>query len=380
MEPVRLWAAVEFTAQSGSTDALLGHAAQAGLHLTRIVPLPGGFRARCAAWHYRPLAALARQGHVRLRVEKRLGLFFRLRPLLRRTGLWAGLALFIPLLLWSQQFVWAVDTSTLTRGQAARAFAVLRQADLAPGAAATEAKRNAGEYALLESGEFSWASLNFAKGRLEVRAAAAVPKPAIAAGTLHGLRARCAGVVIKTNLTSGTMLVVPGQAVEAGQGLIGTARQERDGTLIFAPAAGTVIAQFEWSDTRTVPLEETVQQYTGACTRAYRVTAFGHTFSLPAAPAPEHAAVILRHFQPEVPLLGLALPCSVEETCRYVQQPETLRRTEAQAAALARLQSLQALYAAWPDAEHIARKEDCTVNGNVLDYTVTYTVAADICG
>ena len=50
------------------------------------------------------------------------------------------------------------------------------------------------------------------------------------------------------------------------------------------------------------------------------------------------------------------------------------------AAALARLQSLQALYAAWPDAEHIARKEDCTVNGNVLDYTVTYTVAADICG
>ena len=54
--------------------------------------------------------------------------------------------------------------------------------------------------------------------------------------------------------------------------------------------------------------------------------------------------------------------------------------TDEQAAALARLQSLQALYAAWPDAEHIARKEDCTVNGNVLDYTVTYTVAADICG
>ena len=54
MEPVRLWAAVEFTAQSGSTDALLGHAAQAGLHLTRIVPLPGGFRARCAGWDVLP--------------------------------------------------------------------------------------------------------------------------------------------------------------------------------------------------------------------------------------------------------------------------------------------------------------------------------------
>ena len=380
MEAASLWAGVRFTARNGNPEALLTDAAGQGLHLYGIFFLPGGFYGHCAAWQYRRLAALARHRRVRLRVEKRKGLYFLLRPLLRRKGLWTGLVAWGLVLVWLQGLIWAVDYGSLTTGQRARAGAVLRSCGLQPGTAVTAEQLRTGEYALLESGEFSWASLNFAKGRLEVRAAAAVPKPAIAAGTLHGLRARCAGVVTKTNLTSGTMLVVPGQAVEAGQGLIGTARQERDGTLIFAPAAGTVVAQFEWSDTRTVPLEETVQQYTGACTRAYRVTAFGHTFPLPAAPAPEHAAVILRHFQPEVPLLGLALPCSVEETCRYVQQPETLHRTEAQAAALARLQSLQALYAAWPDAEHIARKEGCTVNGNVLDYTVTYTVAADICG
>ena len=377
MEPLRLWAAVEFTAQNGSTDALLGRAAQAGLHLTRITPLPGGFRARCAAWHYRPLAGLARQGHVRLRVEKRLGLFFRLRPLLRRAGLWTGLALFVPVLLWSQQFIWAVDTSTLTRGQAARALAVLRQAELTPGAAATEARRTAGEYALLESGEFSWASLNFAKGRLEVRAAAATPKPAIASGSLHGLRARCAGVVTKTNLTSGTMLVVPGQAVEAGQGLIGTARQERDGTLIFAPAAGTVRAQLEWSDAQSVPLEETVLQPTGRCTVRYRLSAAGQNWTLPSVQPPEQALERTRHLQPE--LLGLPLPCSVEETTFYEQQPQLLRRTEAQALALARLHSLQALYTAFPDAVLVARKEDTSCTDTTLEYTAVYTLEADIC-
>ena len=380
MEPVSLWAAVEFTACNGSTEALLTAAARAGLHLYGMAALPGGFCGHCAAWQYPRLAALARRYRVRLRVRKKQGLYFRVRPLLRRAGLWAGLAVFLPLLLWAQQFIWFADTSALTAGQAARACTILREAGLQPGAAVTEAKLTAGEYALLHSGEFSWASLNFAKGRLVVEAVAAKPKPDIAAGTLHGIRAKHSGTVLRTNLVSGTMLVVPGQQVEAGQGLIGTARAERDGTLIFAPAAGTVVAQFEWSDTRTVPLEETVQQYTGACTRAYRVTAFGRTFPLPTAPAPENAILITRHYQPEVPLLGLALPCSVEETCRYEQQPETLRRTEAQAAALARLQSLQALYAAWPDAERIARKEDCTVNGTVLDYTVTYTVAADICG
>lgn len=275
MEPVRLWAAVEFTAQSGSTDALLGHAAQAGLHLTRIVPLPGGFRARCAAWHYRPLAALARQGHVRLRVEKRLGLFFGCvrccaahRAVGRAGAVYSAAAVepAVRLGRGHQHPHPRTGRPGLCRTAAGRPC---------PGAAATEAKRTAGEYALLESGEFSWASLNFAKGRLEVRAAAAVPKPAIASGTLHGLRARCAGVVTKTNLISGTMLVVPGQAVEAGQGLIGTARQERDGALIFAPAAGTVRAQLEWSDAQSVPLEETVLQPTGRYTVRYRLSAAG---------------------------------------------------------------------------------------------------------
>ena len=376
MEPVRFWAAVRFTAQNGGTDALLTAAAQAGLHPYNVCPLPGGFRAHCAAWQYRRFAALARKNRVRLRLQKKQGLYFVLRPLLQRAGLWAGFALFVPLLLWAQGFVWAADYSALTPGQAARAAAVLRENGLQPGSAVTEEKLTAGEYALLRSGEFSWASLNFARGRLEVEAAAAAPKPDIAAGTLHGIRAKCGGVVVSTNLVSGTMLAVPGQTVEAGQGLIGTARSERDGTLIFVPAAGTVQAQFEWSGSRQVALTETILQKTGRSVCAYQLSGFGQTISLPAAKAPEQAEVRTRHVQPE--LFGLPLPCSVQEVCRYEQQETALLRTEEQAAALARMQCLQALYVAWPDAELLARKEDCAVNGDVLDYTAVYTIVADI--
>lgn len=377
MEPVSLWAAVEFTACNGSTEALLTAAARAGLHPYGVTALPGGFGGRCAAWQYPRLAALARKHRVRLRIRRKLGLYFRLRPLLRRAGLWAGLTVFVPLLLFAQQFVWYADTSSLTTGQAARACAVLREAGLQPGAAVTEAKLTAGEYALLHSGEFSWASLNFAKGKLVVEAAAAKPKPDIAAGTLHGIRAKCGGTVVRTNLVSGTMLVVPGQQVEAGQGLIGTARAERDGTLIFAPAAGTVTAQFEWSDTRQVLLKEDVLQRTGATFSGYELLLFGHHFALPDTPAAENAASQIRHFAAD--LFGLPLPCSVQETCWYAQQPAVLCRTEEQAAALARLQSLQALKETFPDAETVARKEDCTTSGDALDYTVTYTIVADIC-
>ena len=111
----------------------------------------------------------------------------------------------------------------MTTGQQARAGVLLRQSGLAPGAVVSEEKLAAGEYALVQSGEFAWASLNFADGRLEVEAAAAKPVPSIAAGTLHGVRAKTAGTVVSTNLVSGTMLVTPGQAVETGQGQIGRA-------------------------------------------------------------------------------------------------------------------------------------------------------------
>lgn len=377
MEAASLWAGVRFTARNGSPEMLLTDAAAQGIHLYGISARPGGFCAHCAAWQYRRLAALARHRRVRLRVEKRKGLYFLLRPLLRRKGLWVGLVAWGLVLVWLQGFIWAVDDSSLTTGQRARAGAVLRSCGLQPGTVVTEELLRTGEYALLESGEFSWASLNFEKGRLAVEAAPAHARPEIAAGTLHGLRAKCNGTVLRTNLASGTMLVVPGQTVEAGQGLIGTAHSERDGTLIFAPAAGTVVAQLEWETNQSIPLTETLPQLTGANKANYRLFFAGHSAALSPSAPEGNGLCRTRHLQLEV--FGLPLPCAVEETTFYAQQQKTLYRTEAQALTLARLQGLRALHDAFPDAEILARREECTVQENTLHYNAVYTVAADIC-
>lgn len=307
MDPLQLWAGVRFAAQNGNTGGLLTAAAQNGLHLSAITAQPGGFCARCAAWRYPELSRLARRYRVRLRIQKRDGLFFQLRPLLRRRGLWAGLFLFLPLLLWLQGAVWATDFTTLTPGQRARAEVILRQQALSAGEFVSEEKLTAGEYALLQSGEFSWASLNFSKGRLIVEAAAAKPVPDIASGTLHGITARVAGTVLETNLTSGTMLVTPGQAVEAGQGLIGTARMERDGTLIFQPAAGRVLAQFEWEFSETLPTTVAADQLTGSKSHQYQLHFAGKSLAFPPwSSHQEDARAITRHLHPA--FWGLALP------------------------------------------------------------------------
>ena len=209
MEPVSLWAAVEFTARSGSTEALLTAAARAGLHPYGVTALPGRLLAATVPpGSIRALLRWPAEHRVRLRVRRKQGLYFRVRPLLRRAGLWAGLAVFLPLLLCDAAV--RLVCGRLHPHRRTGCAGVLPSCErraCSPAAAVTEAKLAAGEYALLHSGEFSWASLNFAKGRLEVEAAAAKPKPDIAAGTLHGIRARCSGTVVRTNLVSGTMLV-----------------------------------------------------------------------------------------------------------------------------------------------------------------------------
>ena len=293
-------------------------------------------------------------------------------------GFGVGIGLLVLILLWLQGAVWATDFTTLTPGQRARTEVILRQQALSAGEFVSEEKLTAGEYALLQSGEFSWASLNFSKGRLIVEAAAAKPVPDIASGTLHGITARVAGTVLETNLTSGTMLVTPGQAVEAGQGLIGTARMERDGTLIFQPAAGRVLAQFEWEFSETLPATVAADQLTGSKSHQYQLHFAGKSLALPPwSSHQENARAITRHLHPA--FWGLALPCSVEETVFYHTQNETLSYTGDQMLALARLHSRQALYAAYPDAVLLTRKEDFSAEGDQFHYRVCYTIAADIC-
>ena len=48
------------------------------------------------------------------------------------------------------------------------------------------------------------------------------------------------------------------------------------------------------------------------------------------------------------------------------------------ALAMARLHCLQALEAEWPGARIAARKEQVKMRAGSLDYTVTYTLLADI--
>ena len=164
------------------------------------------------------------------------------------------------------------------------------------------------------------------------------------------------------------------------KGLIGTARAERDGTLIFQPAAGIVRAQFEWEDEQEAALTLPTEQLTGRQTVRRTLFWNGQSIALPSlhpVPTASEAKAVIRHDQPEA--FGIPFPCFIEETSYYYKEVVDLERTEDQTLAIARLQSKQALQANWPDFELLARKEDVSVEESTLHYRVVYTIVANIC-
>ena len=175
------------------------------------------------------------------------------------------------------------------------------------------------------------------------------------------------------------IMVEEGQAVEAGQLLIGTSRTERDGTPIYEPAAGAVFAQFDWESTQEEPLKITAKRLTGKHVSKRVISTNGQHISLPSwKPFSEETALVTtRHIRPDI--LGFGLPFSVEETTYSEQTEQEIPYTEEQALALAKLHSLQTLFRAYPDAAFVAQKEDVSIENDILHYRVVYTIVANIC-
>lgn len=222
MEPVSLWAAVEFTACNGSTEALLTAAARAGLHPYGVTALPGGFGGRCAAWQYPRLAALAASTGCGCASAGSWGCISVCAPCCAGPGFGgaggvcaaAALCTAIRLVCGHLFPHHRTGCAGLRRpagsGPAARCGCDRGKAH----------RRGVRPFAqrrvLLGQPEFCQRAAGGGSRRGQAQTGHCRRNAARHPGKMQR---HCS----RTNLTSGTMLVQPGQQVEAGQGLIGTA-------------------------------------------------------------------------------------------------------------------------------------------------------------
>ncbi len=403
-----LWAGVCFTALGGRTADFLQRAAAQNFKLREILPVFGGVSAQCSASRYRALAALAKSCHVRLHVTTRQGLYFRVRGLFERRGIWCALVVFCVFYACNRNLIWQIDYSALTEGQEARVSQILWEScEIAPGAYYSEALLASGEAALLaDTDEFSWVSLNFAGGRVTVEVSQAVAVPEIAEGTQGDITAHTAGQVVSVNVQQGTAMVGAGDMVEIGQVLIGQVRLEHDEeTLVYELTAGEVLAECVVDYTAEIDYSQRVLCPVTplGIETDYIVFAFGRRFAVSdwftwtewsnqdehqddssdasngvvvSSDLSNSADVTTRNIS--LSMFGFCLPVTIceENTLHYTV--ETVRYTQTEALALARLACSEALYTEYPDALILEESEIVQASEECLSYTIYYKIVADI--
>jgi similar to stage IV sporulation protein len=375
-----LWAGVSFSALGGRTGALLQNAAEHNLRLRRIVACPGGFTACCRAREYLALARMARHYRVHLHIRRRRGAYFSLKATLHRMGLWAGLAVFGLLILYSQNLIWSISYVDLTIGQQARVAAVLRQYGMEQGAYVHPDMLTLGETALVEGGEFGWASLNFEDGRLTVEAAPAEAVPEIEQLRYTDILAKTAATVVSLDVQRGTAAVKVGDPVGGGQVLIAVNRTDRKGNPVAGCAAGNVQGRFSWGFEAEQPLCYDALVPEGRILSSRQLLCMSHTFSLPGKePTEPDAHTMTKQRHGVLSIFGLTMPVAYHETEYIPYETQVVTITESLALAKARLAAKRALRQEWPDAKVLAQREDYETEDDALQYSLLLTIQANIC-
>ncbi len=324
-------AQVQFHAEGGAHQRFLSAAATAGIPLWNTSRRGSILSAACLAGHYAALRPLARRHGMRLRVKRRWGLPFLLRPL--RGGLIVGAVLAYLLLWYLSGHIWVIRVQGNTTVSAAEILQVLEPLGVKEGSRFSAVDIPTVQLTALQRlPRLSWLTVNPSGSVVTVQVQEkeeTVPVEETAPANVVAARD---GVIVSLSVTGGRAVAKVGDAVTAGSLLISGVTDSTVGPLLRR-AAGTVMARTTVTLTAEIPLTETKEVFTPVLRRR-SLYAFGLTVPLYTDSTLPEAYTATTEAHPLV-AGGVSLPVGWKETVYTAPQEVTVTRSAEEAAALA---------------------------------------------
>ena len=369
------WARVVCRVTGVDVHSFLARLLAAGIPPRQVVRTGFAVQFSVKARQYRAAARLARSLGGRSRILARKGLYFRLRRILARTGVFAGLVVFGLLVWYSQRFVWCIQCPGMDSAEVLQIRAALMQAGIQEGTCMTDALARTGRTLLIQQGGFGWASVNFIKGRLVVEAAPAAPVPEILSPDGRDITAAVDAVITRVQVDTGTPLVKPGDSVTSGTVLIAAARPDREGKPVPGKAQGRVWGRFVFSQQWHQPMTYEVKVPTGKDLSRRRLFVMGRWLSgPPQMPGPGGAELSVR----PCTVLGFSLPASWGITAFPCTQSAAGRFSPALARDKARQRCRSLLHTHWDIQKIVRESEQFYPENGVLIYDYRAEIIAEI--
>lgn len=381
---IHMMDSILFRAEGGDIAGFLNLASENGLTIQKFCKAEGICFGYLPPGEYRTAARLARSVGIRLQILEKNGVSFALRRYRRRLGLFVWPVICGAALVFSQNFLWAVDVSgcetfseEVIRAEAAelglRTGIYLPGTDLA--AIASELRR--------EFPGIAFAALNRVGSRVEIALNEVTPAPVILPEDPCNIVAAHTGQVVSVTVTAGQTDIVPGQTVAEGQLLISGIGETPDGKQIYSHASGVVMAEAVIEKEFSLPLRQTEKVFTGEEKARRYLDLFGK--KLPLFLPDELREKLGQEIRPyessctlaPLTLFGIGLPLGIETETRraYTEQEKVF--TESEALAL-----LQEASADWEQneaaGEILSKEESASVSGGIMTLKTIYTCLADI--
>ena len=258
-------AKILFSATAGLYIQFLNFIKDNEINLYQIKLSPLGFTAICDADDYFFIAKSGRKFQTKVRIEKKKGLYFRIRKLLTRKGIFTAVILFFVMNIVYSNLIWDIDIHTDDATIKNEIVCQLYKQGIYPGSIYDKnLLHNAVEYIMLENQHLGYITLNFYKGILDCNIyRKTVKEDYISDLGPDNIYASKSGIITDIRVYDGFSQVQLGQSVSQGDILVSNSYTDRHGNNYTGKTRAYIEAECDCTYTVFVPYEKCIRLLTG---------------------------------------------------------------------------------------------------------------------
>lgn len=323
---------VDFRAEGVFCEKLLTEAMKNGLDIS--FPRKSGYtmRGTVQAAEYRSLCKIARRLGLKMRIEKKHGIYFTLKRHRDKIGFAAGAIFAAAVVLFLNLFVWEINISGNKAVSSEEIMATLANSGLKTGTLRTAHDARKIEWNIMnDNKEIAWATVNIqgccvnvvvSETRREAEMKYDDDKPV-------NIIAAKYGVIRKMDVFDGQGVVKVGDAVMKGDLLVSAAFEDRHGKLTLKHSRARVMAETDYEITVEFPLEQVIETTGGVKKSVKGIEIMG--LSIPLGSSRGCEELPAEKEEKELYFLWIRLPVKEIRTKYYAVKRNTITYTAEQA-------------------------------------------------
>lgn len=323
---------VDFRAEGVFCEKLLTEAMKNGLGIS--FPRKSGYtmRGTVQAAEYRSLCKIARRLGLKMRIEKKHGIYFTLKRHRDKIGFAAGAIFAAAVVLFLNLFVWEINISGNKAVSSEEIMATLANSGLKTGTLRTAHDARKIEWNIMnDNKEIAWATVNIqgccvnvvvSETRREAEMKYDDDKPV-------NIIAAKYGVIRKMDVFDGQGVVKVGDAVMKGDLLVSATFEDRHGKLTLKHSRARVMAETDYEITVEFPLEQVIETTGGVKKSVKGIEIMG--LSIPLGSSRGCEELPAEKEEKELYFIWIRLPVKEIRTKYYTVKRNTITYTAEQA-------------------------------------------------